>query len=308
MSPALRLRYLAVLGRWCPAQASVHAFADMMERWPLFTRDEGRRKLLDDLGVTMAYWLNSFQHNGNLTLLYVRARMARMMTLEMHHIIRQLASIHAVSVDREKILCEIDLRRWTKSTVEALASIRYEHYVGKYDQRQERIVSAYFSVLVSWQAPSADEAHFPAGDDNERAQQPSFRRWVYMEEQLVRCLLLLLIDQHVADTGQTREDIICHLVQEESFRFSVSEDTFDLLYNKSVRQTAARVATEEAYEQVWKIDCNAIALIYDVAAAIDARLLVPPSPNSPTQWARLIARPPAPFNTAHFNSVLFPKL
>ncbi|EZG43022.1 hypothetical protein GNI_195950 [Gregarina niphandrodes] len=214
----------------------------------------------------------------------------------------------------ERTLRETRLRNWTNGIVREVAGIRYERYLQVYRERRDRVVSAYFSKLLSWQAPPEDEAHFPVGEDYESAQRPSFRRWVRVEEQLVCHLVDLLIDQHVADSRQmgsplTREDVICSLRREERFRFSASEETFNRLYDRSVRETAARVATEEAYEYSWKASCNAITLVSDVAAAIDEPLLVPPSPSVPTQWARFTARPldpedlipSAPFDVVHIS-------
>ncbi|EZG81884.1 hypothetical protein GNI_017800 [Gregarina niphandrodes] len=215
--------------------------------------------------------------------------MARRMIWDMQRIADHL-------VDEDETSRETQLRNWTNTIVQQAAEIRHERYLQVYRERRVRVVSAYFSKLLCWQVRSEDEARFPVGEDYEFVRLPSFRRWVRVEEQLVCHLVDLLIDQHVADcrqmgSPQTREDVICSLRREERFRFSASEETFNQLYDRSVRETAARVAAEEAYEYAWKASCNAITLVSDVAAAIDEPLLVPPSPSVPTQWGRFTARP-----------------
>ncbi|EZG81860.1 hypothetical protein GNI_018010, partial [Gregarina niphandrodes] len=168
MSPALRLRYLAVLSRWYPAQAWVHAWEDTNECWPS-TRDPSRVKLLRDLSKTIAYSFDYYQTRAYGS--FAQSVMARRMVWDM-----QTVACHLV--DEEGMSRETRLRNRTNKIVREVAGLRYERYLRVYRERRDRVVSAYFSKLLSWQAPPEDEAGFPVGEDYEFAQQPSFRRWV----------------------------------------------------------------------------------------------------------------------------------
>ncbi|EZG82431.1 hypothetical protein GNI_016560 [Gregarina niphandrodes] len=69
-------------------------------------------------------------------------------------------------------------------------------------------------------------------------------------------------EQQAATHPRNAGAVIWRLRQQKNFKFSVSENTFRLLYCIALQETARRVATEQGYDFAWRLGCAAISLVY----------------------------------------------
>ncbi|EZG71440.1 hypothetical protein GNI_052690 [Gregarina niphandrodes] len=278
ISPQEKLRSLAVLARWTPGPAFTQAFVLLMKQSPMLptgsTLDDLRLTSLGELCQVMARWLVTFAPDG-----YVPDVLTKMMTRDLRQVVCLLTTVQATSVNEARDTYEQRLKTWIGRVVFREAKARHDDYFATYRRLRDRVISAYFSGLVSWEVPAFGEATFPVGRDGifedgifevDRAEQ----QCSLVEEQLVRRLTQHLINVHAMNSKQEPE-VVLYSFRQPDFKFSASEAAFHQLYQVALEETVDPVALQEAHEYAWKVACAAIALIYDVSAVINTPQLPP---------------------------------
>ncbi|EZG82429.1 hypothetical protein GNI_016540 [Gregarina niphandrodes] len=287
MSPQEKLRYLSTLARWYPAQAFMHVFTDLKKHSPLFTQEGYDPKI--DGNVWQKEDLNKFQQAICLWLGYERKNdiepmrdsivgpMVGELLYFLDVIMDEASSKHGGNrnVAARTAARKSRMGQWINSMAVDRARVLRKCYIARYSDRQESLISAYLSGLLSWQGPSP-VMHPPVGL-NEccginplRSCQPyQLRQLLWMEEQLVCRLVHMLIDQHAAETCQQREDVIDRFMHSPS-ALCVSETTYRQLYSKALKETAVQVAIEQGYDFAWRVACAGITIVYGLSPASDS--------------------------------------
>ncbi|EZG44966.1 hypothetical protein GNI_142170 [Gregarina niphandrodes] len=172
-----------------------------------------------------------------------------------------------VSQARE-LYSESQVGPWINLVASEVTKALGHRYRDVYQKCRNCLIAAYFPGSGSWVDVWDTEPHFPVGHRNDfrlnRLEQYSLHRRVWMEEQLVRRFLHLLIDQHVADTGLTQDAVISSMHRPGSITFSAEEETFNQLYDQALNETIAQAAIEQGYDYAWRVACAAITIVYDV--------------------------------------------
>ncbi|EZG67934.1 hypothetical protein GNI_065410 [Gregarina niphandrodes] len=194
--------------------------------------------------------------------------------------------------------------------VPLVALDRYVHYHAAYYNHPERLHSACFSGLVSWkmsglemagEVPPPEAAHFPVGLVHRRfdingPSQVALRGFLGLEEQLVRRMTQMLIAEDAIETLVPPDHIERSVVEQKSFKFSISEEKFRELYERALDEIMGRAATEEAFNYTWRTTCLAVAMVYETHSHV-AKLI--PS-ATPTSCSRACDDP----ETAHYENPL----
>ncbi|EZG78355.1 hypothetical protein GNI_037530 [Gregarina niphandrodes] len=284
MSPEQRLWSLSELARWWPAQALREASSDLVANLPSLTDADYER---GDLRKAMGLWLS--KNKDALSNDVVSDPVLDQMIAELSAFARHLRAL---------------IRSWPNwppgdsiesamaAKVNGIASIKTEAFKQRntsiWMMHREHLVSAYFSKLVSWgvdspYVPSPEEVHFPVAHRNSfdfhRVGNNTLRQHAWVEERIVRRLMGMLINEHAYETRQTSEQVVLAIHTDKSFRFSVSRDTFNTWYYKAVKDVAARLAEEEAYDYAWRIGGAAITLMFNVPDVVNPTRLTNPVPH-----------------------------
>ncbi|EZG67935.1 hypothetical protein GNI_065420 [Gregarina niphandrodes] len=263
MTPAQRVWSLSVLARWYPGQAFKQMLAELKEHPPVFA-DGGQMFVLQ-----------------RLTRLAVRRMMGECVGLGSDEMSWRMAEDIAYIAPFVARCSGEDVGVLVHRTMSQVASDRYAQYHVTYHNHPERLYSACFSGLVPWkmsglemagEVPPPEAAHFPVecapGLDIYDPGQNALRGFLGLEERLVRRLGQMLIAEHATETLLPPDHIERSLVEQESFKFSVSEEKFRGLYERALEEIVGRAATEEAFNYAWRAICRAVAMVYEAHSKV----------------------------------------
>ncbi|EZG43748.1 hypothetical protein GNI_160520 [Gregarina niphandrodes] len=268
MSPEQRLWNLSILARWSPAQALIHAFSDMKEHFQSI-RDDREDHPTAVIKQALGLWC---KHNG----VDFGGATSRRVTNDLQDLARQLTIIRNGPVDSAMDLYESRLGKWVKLAALEIATSKHHYCSFLYRRYRDSMISTYFADLIHWKVPESKK-RFPVACpfpfSFSRVGHTWLRYAVRLEEQFVRRLIHLLIEEHVVETGHTHEAIVWELCYQKSFRFSAPKDKFNQLYDRALNDAIVQVSIERAFDRAWKLGCAAITTMYDVSAVTNAPLL-----------------------------------
>ncbi|EZG78353.1 hypothetical protein GNI_037510 [Gregarina niphandrodes] len=260
-----RLLSLATLARWNPAQAFMHAYADLKKDSPLFSGDDYSPDLfatrVNSFQRAVELWLCQDQY-GHASLDHRVDRTTWAMEAFLEELRTQLAN-RTIS-EAGELYSESQMGPWINSVASEVAKALGHRYRDVYQKCRNRLFSAYFPGSGPWEDDWDTEPHFPVGHRDDfrlnRLEQYDLHKTVWIEEQLVRRFLQLLIDHHVASTGLTHDAVISSMHKPGHTTFSTDEETLYRFYDQALNETVARAAIEQGYDYAWRVACAAITM------------------------------------------------